>query len=209
MSDRSLAEDLRERHQRAKDLYWNAKDVEGASELLRSGIADGTAGALDATAEGVRLDLLGQVKAMNYNLASFLWEGWGVEGFKPTASHVAIGKQAAAENLRYAIELERPAAALAGAHFLLGAYQLSERDHQGAKHSFSEFGRLAQVAEDALLGTLAHGYLLMTDALTGVSDATTRLETLIADERAYEAEDHTFVADQLATAARVFGLTVL
>ena len=66
MSEPNVAE-LQDLSQRALDAYWKAKDLNAAVVLLQEGIRRGR--------DSRDPEILGKVKAMAYNLASFTWPG--------------------------------------------------------------------------------------------------------------------------------------
>src|SRR4051794_17432075 len=102
----TVAASLDEVNKRAMDAYWKAKDLNGAVALLIDGIACGQAAAKANPAEATQI--LGTVKAMAFNLASFTWPGWDEQGITITPEQLAAGRQAAELNYQLALELNRP-----------------------------------------------------------------------------------------------------
>lgn len=182
-------------HRVAKDLYWKNKDLTSA----RSALALGIAYAVDQARISDEPDeLKGKVKAMCYDLASFCWPGWDEPGILIGETDLEVGEHAAHENLRLAIELQRGDLPMANAHFMVGAYHLARRRHAFAESSFEEFQARATAAGDIGAAILAEGYLALVRPGADILPICARL-------REEGGESGGFFAEQLLTAARVFG----
>lgn len=178
--------DVKAIHLAARDRYWKDKDLAAARRLLEEGIAL-------ARAQGLR----GEEKAMSYDLAAFCWYGWDEPGVVITPEDSSAGAQAAEENLRLAIELERPAGPLGNAWWMVGAYRLQEGDYAGAKTAFEAFRTLTE--GDRVRTLLAEGYLQIPRLFL---EKTYELPHICAELRAAGGDGPEY-ADQLETAFEV------
>lgn len=130
-----------------RELYWKDGNLPASRACLEAGIA------FCAAQEPATEALLGIQKAMNYNLGSFCWPGWGEHD--PTPGDVDAGERAARTNLDLAIQLKRGPDPMANAHWLVGAYALERGDREGATASFL---RAAEVAADPGTARLGRAY---------------------------------------------------
>lgn len=181
-------------HAAAKAAYWQDKDLRKAIELAQKGIR----AAADAGDQG-------EEKAINYDLASFCWPGWDESGIQIHSSELALGATAADRNLELAIVLNRPAVAMANAHFMVGAYHLAYRRLSEAKTSFIHFQRFAEDNHDLGQIRLADGYLALTAILAQAADGEARFENIVENLRTSGVEHGPFFANQLVAAKRIFG----
>ena len=135
---------------------------------------------------------------MNYDLASFCWEGWDEPGIVVTPEDSAAGAQAADENLRLAQELGRPAFPLSNAWWMVGAYRMQQGDFTGACRSFEAFR--AVTGADAVRTLLADGYIELARMF---GEQTGDLPSVCTALRALEGDGPAY-AEQLETACRVY-----
>lgn len=140
-----------------------------------------------------------QVKTIAYNVASFLWPGWGEEDIKLTPDQTELGQYAADLNLRLAYDLNKPTIAKSRAHWMVGGYRLTTGQLDQARENFETAAKLAR--ED---GNEAEG--LLSDAFRGLATADPALGESLAELR--KQKDGDFFADQIVAAGRVCGLTV-
>ena len=173
------------------DLHWKASDVPGVVAMGRAGILYSLTRVRDLAAKTPEKvpAWRGHAKMIAYNLASFTWPGWGNEKLTITEADLAAGREAAAFNLRLAIELGVPPQKLSAAHWLVGAHRLSADDHAGAKASFRtavEFSRKAGDEEGALMG---EGYLAMAGVLSGDAKARKAMDAAVAGLRKIGTDD--------------------
>src|SRR5688500_10487115 len=123
MTSTNAAPSLDDLAKRAMDIYWKQKDLAVTVALLLEGIAKGQAAAAVNPADATQI--LGTVKAMAFNLASFTWPGWDEAGITITPQQMALGRDAADLNYQLALELNRPPDKVAAAHWLVGAHALA------------------------------------------------------------------------------------
>ena len=179
--------DVKELHQAAKAKYWQDKDLVEARRLMEQGIAL-------AREQGLK----GEEKAMNYDLASFCWQGWDEPGIVITVEDEAAGARAAEENLRLAQELERPAFPMSNAWWMVGAYRLQAGDFAGAKMAFEKCREFTEGKTERRL--MSDGYIeIAQEFLEQASD----LPRVCEELRSLEGEGPSY-ADQLETARLVF-----
>lgn len=177
-------------------LYNEDRNLPATRGMLERGIAFA---ALHDQDEEVK----GRQKAMNYNLGSFCWPGWGEADRKPTSEDIEAGKRGADENLRLGEELQRPDGPMANAHWLVGAYGLVDRNWPVARTCFRRMRELTDRAGEPGMSALADGYLLLTDVLEG-KQTPAALDNFCASLKAGDAEDGEFFGKQITSAYRVF-----
>ena len=184
------------------DLNWKAKDAAGVVAMGRAGILWTLEKARELQAQSPeKVEVWrGHAKMIAYNVGSFTWPGWGDEGLKLTAAQVAVGRDAAAMNLRLAIELGRPAPKLSAAHWLVGAHALSAGDPAGAGRSFEEAVALSRKAGDEEGALMGEGYAAISRILGGDAKAAKDLDRAVAALTKRGTEDAKFYADQLTAA---------
>jgi hypothetical protein len=191
-------------------LYWQHRDlsahVQVAEERLRR-IRE----ALDTSANGERAALVRAEGGTNYNLASFTWPGWGEEDVIPSESDKTAGRRAATRcldirtdpaNADYAFGYDH-----AMAHWIVGAWALSEGDFPRARKHFETAREdcLAKKEDEALYT----GYLALVDVLEHPGDpaAESHFTTVLTTfEERKEDEDAAFFLEQLINARKALSL---
>jgi hypothetical protein len=176
----------------ARALYNEDHNLPATRAMLERGIAFAAERSDDE-------EVKGRQKAMNYNLGSFCWPGWGEADRVPTPDDLAAGKRGAAENLRLGEELTRPEGPTANAHWLVGAYQLVDRQWSEAEASFLRMKELATRAEQPSMASLADGYLILTQTLQKGGSIQV-LDQFCSQLKANDPEDGEFFAQQLRSA---------
>ena len=171
-------------HGAIRHAYWNRRDVDQVVALGEAAFAFGST--FDDEA------LRGMVKSIAYDVGSFCWTGWDEPGIEISPRAAAMGRRAASLNLALAALLNRPAAACAAAHWLVGAHALAAGDPSAAIGSFEESARYAREGTDPGAELLALGYIAIARGEQPVTQG-------FAD-----VEDGDEYAAQLRTAARVF-----
>jgi hypothetical protein len=181
------------------DLYWKAKDLPATIAVAQAGIAYCFTSSARGSDPAHVSELRGRAKAIAYNLGSCCWPGWGEPGIAITPVECAIGYEAARCNLRLAIELARPAKAMGNAHWLVGAYELANREFDSAYASF-ERARQA-LAEERAMALMAAGYAQLTRHLQSPADAPTHraFESAMTDLQNEGSNDANDFAEQSAT----------
>lgn len=150
-----------------RHVYWQNKDIARTIVFARAAIQH----ALDATAVArdarIADELAGHAKGRAYDLASFLWPGWGEAGIALSKTDIAIGLDAAQTNLRLAQELDRGDLPLSRAHWLVGAQQLATADYPTAAASFQQAQSHARAASAEADALLSEGFAILTRILAG------------------------------------------
>ncbi len=124
--------------------YWKEKDVAACKRVAKVAIQWGLEKA-DAVCDGeTKSEILGAVKPIAFNLASFLWTGWDEPGIALAPGDHAIGEEAALLNLRLAVALQRDGIAQCRAHWLVGAFRLTANDYAAARETFAHAARFAE-----------------------------------------------------------------
>lgn len=189
-----------------RKMYWEEKDIGRCVAFGRAGVQLGlTEGRRAAASDAERSEqLLGQAKAVSYNLASFTWPGWDEDGIELSRADVVMGLDAAKVNLRLAIELERGPDPMGKAHWLLGAHFLSARNLDRAREHFELARDFEKQANPENGGSLQDGYLAVTGLVANPGDPALEQKLREAQEGLRKLEDGDFLADQLTTALAVF-----
>jgi hypothetical protein len=187
----------------SRHLYWQDKDLDLSARILEAGIHYSLLKASECPVEKQN-DVKSWAKTFAYNLGSFCWPGWDEAGIAPTESQIAAGREAAALNLRLAIELNKPAIALARAYWLVGAYELVAADYKGANETFQRSASYADQAGVESECLLAQGYAQIAAALVdpGRPESASALSDIKA--RLTAREHGEALVEQLDRAGRVF-----
>jgi tetratricopeptide (TPR) repeat protein len=183
---------------RALDAYWKAKDLPAAVALSQEGIERGQAAAAERPAEADAI--LGKVKAMAFNLASFTWPGWDEAGITITSQQMQLGQAAAELNYRLAVELKRPADKVADAHWIVGAHALSAGEYDRA---LEQFDQCKHLTSNDTARRVADGYAAIAH-LAARHDAAAAFDRAVDALKEINSEDSRFYVEQLITARRVF-----
>jgi tetratricopeptide (TPR) repeat protein len=181
-----------------RHLYWKKKDIDGVVTIARGGMGFCVDRAEKAE-PAERTRLMGVAKTLAYDLGSFTWPGWGVEGMEILPEHLEAGRRAARFNLKLAHELEKGPDKLSYAHWLLGAQLLAAGEYPRALESFEQAKKKAQEAKDSAGATMCEGYAGMTLVLEGRRRAEGRkqLDAAVKALRENGSDDAVFYADQL------------
>lgn len=140
------------------NAYWKDKDVAACKRIAKAAIEWGLEKADTLDSAERKSEILGVVKPIAFNLASFLWTGWDEPGITIDSRDHAIGEEAALLNLRLAVELQRDAVAQCRAHWLVGAFQLTARDYAAARETFAHAARFADVGNGHADAALNRAY---------------------------------------------------
>jgi hypothetical protein len=191
-------------------LYWQHRDLDAhvqvAEERLRR-----LREALDMGANGERGALVRAEGGTNYNLASFAWPGWGEDDVTPSDAAKVAGRRAATRcldirtdpaNADYVFGYDK-----AMAHWVVGAWALSDGDYNRARKHFDS------AREDCLLknedDALYVGYLALVDVLEHPGDPAAEshfTSALTTFEDRKDDEDAAFFRDQLINARTALSL---
>ncbi|MEK6222025.1 MAG: hypothetical protein N2D54_07230 [Chloroflexota bacterium] len=174
--------------------------------IAQAGIEFNTQKAQEAGDDALADEYKGKAKALNYNLASYTWPGWDEPGFTDIPADIlALGLQAAQENLRLAIELKKEEVRVSRAHWAIGAQQIAVKKSDAARKSFQLAVNFAQKAGEAGDETLSLGFIEITTLLANPEDkaAAERLAEVKANLGKLEYAD--FYIKQLDDSLRIFG----
>lgn len=178
------------------DLYWKSKDLTKVMAIGSAGVTFGLTRAVVEADQTIAEQLRGTAKAISYNLGSFCWPGWAEPGIEIGKNECAFGHDAAKCNLRLAIELKRPAKAMGNAYWLIGAYELVNREFDQALKAFE----LAQnaLADERAMALMAAGYRELAKQLRsdGKSPELEKAKAALVDEGS---DDGKAFAEQLTT----------
>lgn len=186
-----------------RHAYWQQKDLPGAIQVGQAGIALGEQ--LASRFPEQTNEIKSQVKAIQYNLASFTWPGWDETGFEITPEQVRLGLAAAKQNLRLAIELKKAPLPLSRAHWMLGAQEMAVADYSSARKDFAQAEGFARQAGSQAEALLAQGFALLATMLANPDDLAlssklAEVKTGLANEK-----DGEFFVKQIEDAWHVFG----
>jgi hypothetical protein len=185
-----------------RHAYWQHKDLPAAIQIGQAGLALGEK--LAAAHPDQASEIKSQIKAIQYNLASFTWPGWDEPGYQLSEKQVLLGLEAARQNLSLALELKKEALPLSRAYWMLAAQEIAAKEYTSAVEHFSQaetFARQAGVQGEALL---AQGFELLTKLLANPGDLA--LETSLEETKtALATEEHGEIfVKQIEDALRVF-----
>jgi hypothetical protein len=178
------------------DLYWKAKDLPNVMAIGSAGITFGLTRAIVETDPQLAEQLRGTAKAIAYNLGSCCWPGWAEAGIDIGKKECAFGHDAAKCNLRLAIELKRPAKAMGNAYWLVGAYELANRDFDAATKTFDAAHE--NFADERAMALMSAGYRELANHLQSNANAS-RLEEHKTALIAEGSDDGKAFAQQLTT----------
>jgi tetratricopeptide (TPR) repeat protein len=191
-------------------MYWHHRDLDAhvavSEERLRR-----LREALDKSENGERGALVRAEGGTNYNMASFTWPGWGEEDVTPSDSAKEAGRRAATRcldirtdpaNADYAFGYDQ-----AMAHWVVGAWALSDGDYNRARKHFTTAREdcLAKNEDDALYT----GYLALADVLEHPGDPAAEshfTSALTTFEERKDDEDAAFFREQLINARKALSL---
>jgi hypothetical protein len=185
-------------------LYWEHKDLASAMALAKATIdrslkaAEGLKPKDPKAAE----ELLGALKPVAYNLASFTWPGWGEPNITITEEDAKQGLEAARLNLRLAQELKRNDHALSQAHWLLGAHLLAQKSDTEPAEAFREAAKRASAAGKRSEELLSRGYLQIVALLQSPTDSSAASELEHIEKELLKLEEGKELVDQLNTARK-------
>ena len=187
------ASDLLIRH-----YYWQKKNLRVVVALSRNAIVRGREWAEAEADETARNQVLSQVKAIAYNLASFTWPGWGEEGIVIDEAVREEGVRAAELNLRLAKSLKRGPKALSAAHWIIGAHRLTAGKAEFAVMSFKRAKGHSEQAGDRAGALMNRGYVGIALAKSGqLAMGTGTVQSAISQLEAEGSDDAKFYAAQV------------
>ena len=184
-------------------LYWKEKNLPGALRAAREGIDHGEAAAAQEPDRAE--EILGLVKGLFYDTASFSWVGWDEPGITPTDEEGARGYEAARKNLDYAIQLKKPDLPRGRAHWMLASHALTAGNHDEALEHYREATKFARSAGADGEAELGRGFEMLTQVKQGVVDPSTlqtHVEAMNADEQTKP------FTSQISACAKVIGVVL-
>jgi hypothetical protein len=191
--------------QLAHEAYWKKKDLPSSIAFARTAMETGQTMAknLKPKDPAAAAEVLGVVKGIAYNLASFTWPGWNESGITIGPDDLAMGREAARLNFYLALELKRPPDKVATAHWMMGAHALAAGDHEHARKHFHDY---QSTATDETSKLTARGYGAVTDLAAGRERdrAAKEFDQAVAGLKAIKSEDSKFYAQQLADVRKIF-----
>ena len=181
-----------------RHYYWKEKNLPVVVELAESAIAFGRAVAEALADAEQKARILGSVKAIAYNLASFTWPGWGEDGMVITPDQRQRGRHAADLNLRLAQQLEKDPQAISAAFWMVGAHQLTDQRAEAAVASFKRARDYSEKAGDLAGKALNDGFIGIALALCGRTTEGLKVARMaVAALKSLGGEDATFYAEQV------------
>jgi len=185
-----------------RHAYWQQKDLPATLLICQTGIRHGEALADSYPEEADQI--LAQVKAIYYDLASFTWPGWDEEGIEISPEQVELGLEAARKNLELAVQLKKDALPLSRAYWMLGAQQLAAKDRTQALASFTMAEQHAVEAEALGEALLSQGFARIASLLDDPDNQSLQVELAEVKTELLDQEDGEFFVKQLEDATRVF-----
>ena len=143
---KALDQDLR-------DAYWKQRDIARTLSLGQT---------VQERAEECQTEAdLSALKTLQFNVGSFLWPGWGSDGLAiPAAAH-ALGRRGATANLELAYRLAKPDLPRGRAHWLRGAWHLTDGESTQAIEEFTQAEALIRGAGEAGEAALMAAYIAL------------------------------------------------
>ena len=186
-----------------RHAYWQQKDLSAAIQIGQAGIRLGEN--LAESHPDLEEEILAQVKAIHYDLASFTWPGWDEEGLEITPEQVELGLTSARENLDLAIQLKKPPLPVSRAYWMLGAQHIAAGQFVQAQARFDMAERNARDAGSKPDELLAKGFYRVA-ALLDKPGNERLLSGLEHIKTALLEEEHgEFFVKQIEDALRIFG----
>ena len=188
----------------AHQAYWKKNDLPSAITFSRRAMEIGQAMAttLKTTDLAAANEVLGVVKGIAFNLASFTWPGWNEPGIAIGPDDLVLGREAARLNFYLALELKRPPDKVAVAHWLMGAHALAAGQHDQALKHFESYEKTATDETNRLT---ARGYSAITRlaARREPAKAGKDFNDAVAALKSIKSDDSKFFAEQLASVRKV------
>lgn len=189
-----------------KELYWQRKNIAHVVAMSRAGIQYCSDQAEMAAAADIEkaYTLRSAAKQLAYNLASFTWPGWNQAGIELEPVQVEAGLDAARQNLRLALELDKGDLPLSRAYWMLGGHLLAVQALAGAEANFRRAVMYADRADAPADSMLAHGFASLAYWMLNPKSPGHRLTYQKARERLGVLKDGEAFQLQLDNARTVF-----
>ena len=188
-----------------RHAYWQMQDLKRTVTLAQEGIAYASAKAKQAGGARHTKEFNNQIKAMSYNLASFVWPGWDEDWIEDIPQeYLKLGLDAALTNLHLTTELGKGDLPMSRAYWMLAAQQIAAVQYQEAKDNFTqaiEFAEKTEAHGDVLL---SHGFIQVVSLLEDPEneEAISSLEAIKSE--LVNLEHGEMLAQQMDDALRVF-----
>jgi hypothetical protein len=190
-----------------KRLYWQQRNISQVVAMGRAGIQYCSDKAEEAAAAGdmeQAFALRSAAKQLAYNLASYTWPGWDEPDLELEAMQVAAGLDAARQNLRLALELDKGDLPLARAYWMLGAHLLAITAYAGAEANFRRAELYANRADAPAESMLAHAFASLAYWMLNPESEGHRLTYEKARDRLAVLQEAAAFQAQVEGARRVF-----
>ena len=191
-----------------RHTYWQMQDLISTVTLAQEGIAYASAKAKQAGGSRQAKEFNNQVKAMSYNLASFVWPGWDEDWIEDIPQeYLKLGLDAAQTNLHLTTELGKGDLPMSRAYWMLAAQQIAAVQYQEAKDNFIqaiEFAEKAEAHGDVLL---SHGFIHVVSLLEDPENEEAKSSLEAIKSELANLEHGEMLAQQMDDAMRVFGKT--
>ncbi|MCO5183768.1 MAG: hypothetical protein M9965_07500 [Anaerolineae bacterium] len=186
-----------------RHFYWQEPNLAMIVKLSWAGIQWALhLGATEYNSETAYAVLSG-AKGLAYNLASFVWPGWGKPDLGVDATALALGREAAQVNLQLAHVLEKGPVPLSRALWLVAAYELNNGNYSAAAQRFGDAAQAAESADSESDLLLNRAYVCLANLLADQS-----VESQTAYDEALDklnaVEHGAEFVEQVATARRIF-----
>jgi tetratricopeptide (TPR) repeat protein len=190
-----------------KRLYWEKRDVNAVLGLGRAGIqfcSDKAEAAASCRYMDQAYKLRSAAKQLSYNLASYTWPGWNEPDLMLEPPQIAAGLDAARQNLRLALELDKGDLPLSRAYWMLGGHLLSAGAYAEAEAHYSRAEMYAKRAGEKSEGALAHAFCMLAYWLPDTGNEARRKHYEEARDRLGGFENGPHFLEQLDNAKIVF-----
>lgn len=190
-------------HDLMKHAYWQLKDLPATIRIGKAGVAIGEV--LAESYPKQNDEIMSQVKAIHYDLASFTWPGWDEPDLSITEAQIRLGLESAERNLQLAIDLHKPPLPRSRAYWMLAAQEIAARQYTQAREHFSRAEQAARETDSAADQLLSRGFVQVAGLLAD-PDNPVLSEKLDEVKAALQGEEHgEFFIQQMDDALRVFG----
>ena len=190
-----------------KELYWKKRDINAVIALGRAGIQYCSDKAETAAAAGDMQQayaLRSAAKQLSYNVASFTWPGWNEPDLALNTVQIAAGLDAARQNLRLALELDKPDLALSRAYWMLGGHLLACGTVAAAEAHYGRAQMYALRADEEAEAALSYAFCQLAYWLLERAQEERHRCYETARDRLSAYEDGPALQEQLDSARAVF-----
>lgn len=190
-----------------KALYWEQRNIAHVTVIGRAAIqycSDQAQAAAEAGDMEKAHTLRSAAKQLAYNLASFTWPGWNEPEIDLQPPQIEAGLDAARQNLRLALELDKGDLPLSRAYWMLGGHLLAAKALAGAESNYRRAAMYGRRAESEVDTLLAQAFAALAALLAQPESKAGQTAYAVAAERLSGLEDGEAFQEQLETARSVF-----